>query len=212
MSRTAGHSSGTLRAEEYTLCKPARDCWPRSRWVWPFSCWMSLPGSRRVSRIWTHRPIPNFIRQSFSRCASSLVHPGDGVKFHLTPPSTQGEYCSHRCLEACVMSLAVLVLDYSRGLYCRPARPALSEHKLHGRQPSAPEGFVPRQLTVRPHHQALDRASPQPSSPWTRSVKRRSARKAVQPPGFGALMGCSGTSRFKQTAMLCSTRQSAFPI
>ena len=44
---------------------------------------MSFPGSRPVSRIWTHLPTPYFMRHSFKMAASSLVHPGDGVKFHL---------------------------------------------------------------------------------------------------------------------------------
>lgn len=45
-------------------CVPARDCWPKRRWVWPLSCWMSLPGSRPVSRICTHRPMPYFCKHS----------------------------------------------------------------------------------------------------------------------------------------------------
>ena len=45
---------------------------------------MSLPGSSPVSRICTHFPTPYFMRQSFRMAASSLVQPGDGVKFHLS--------------------------------------------------------------------------------------------------------------------------------
>ena len=61
---------------------PARDCWPSRRCVWPFSCWMSLPGSTPESEICTHFPMPNFSRASFSANTSSFVHPGLGVKFH----------------------------------------------------------------------------------------------------------------------------------
>ena len=62
---------------------PASDCWPSRRCVWPFSCWIILPGSKPVSRICTQRPTPYFIRQSFRMLASSFVQPGEGVKFHL---------------------------------------------------------------------------------------------------------------------------------
>lgn len=44
---------------------------------------MSLPGSRPVAWICTHCPMPNFIKHSLRMSDSSLVHPGDGVKFHL---------------------------------------------------------------------------------------------------------------------------------
>ena len=70
-----------LRDWQWSL--PARDCWPRRRCVCPFSCWMSLPGSRPVSRICTHRPMPYFIRASLRMATWSLVQPGEGVKFHL---------------------------------------------------------------------------------------------------------------------------------
>lgn len=61
---------------------------------------MSLPGSSPVSKIWTHLPTPYFMRQSFRMAASSLVQPGDGVKFHLSHDqlvlSLSADYSLHR--------------------------------------------------------------------------------------------------------------------
>ena len=36
-----------------------------------------------MSSIWTHLPMPKLIRHSFRIWTSSLLHPGEGVKFHL---------------------------------------------------------------------------------------------------------------------------------
>lgn len=79
----ASLSARTRSISIWIPVKAARDCWPKSLWVCPFNCWMSFPGRSPVSRICTHLPTPNFIRQSFRTCASSLLHPGEGVKFHL---------------------------------------------------------------------------------------------------------------------------------
>ena len=91
------HKRRTALQEQRVMSPPARDCWPSSRWVWPLSCWMSLPGSSPVSSICTHLPTPYVMRQSFRMAASSLVQPGEGVKFHLQAPALSGPPSLHDC-------------------------------------------------------------------------------------------------------------------
>ena len=103
-----------------STCMPvysARDCWPRRRCVWPFSCWICLPGSTPLSTICIHRPMPNFMRQRRSVAHSSLVQPGDGVKFHrdraspiLGPAVSAMARCS---LRSCEVSCEVSACTYA---------------------------------------------------------------------------------------------------